>query len=253
MGQSAQRHIGKILLDGRFLSQHDLDCALEEQKHTTELLGHVLVRTGVLTAGEVRVPLLAQEHLGTIDDAVQLAAGERQLLGALLVESGHITAAQLDFVVAEQRRSGEKLGEVFKRLGLLTQRQLDALLEYQLHQTVDHTSPFRLGNVLVASGQITQEQLEEALRRQCLSHKKIGEVLVEAGYIHRSCVKYGVRLQKMVLNAVLAAILSLGMSTGSEASTVGLQWDANTESDLSGYKVYYSADSSTFECWPESF
>jgi hypothetical protein len=29
------------------------------------------------------------------------------------------------------------------------------------------------------------------------------------------------------------------------ASTVTLQWDPNTESDLAGYKVYYKADSST--------
>jgi hypothetical protein len=34
------------------------------------------------------------------------------------------------------------------------------------------------------------------------------------------------------------------MSSGSDASTVLLQWDPNTEQDLAGYKVYYSADSS---------
>lgn len=247
MGQSAKRHIGRILLDGRFLSQQDLDSALREQRHTKELLGQVLVRMGVLTPEDVKVPLIVQENLGSIDDAVQLAVGDRQLLGALLVQSGHITNGQLDLVIAEQRRSGEKLGEVFKRLGVLTQKQLTALLDFQHNQEVEHTSPLRLGNLLVATGHITQQQLESALRQQSISHKKIGEVLVEAGYVSPSRVKYGVRLQKMLLNSVLAAILSFGMSTGSDASTVGLQWDPNSEPGVAGYKVYYSADPATLK------
>jgi hypothetical protein len=48
----------------------------------------------------------------------------------------------------------------------------------------------------------------------------------------------------MLLNAVLAAILSLGMGATGFATTVQLQWDPNTEADLAGYKVYYADDSS---------
>jgi chitinase len=247
MGQPARRHIGRILLDGRFLSQQDLDHALNEQVRTKELLGQVLVRLGVLSADDVRLPLTVQQNLGNVDDAVKLAVGERQLLGALLVQSGHITDEQLNRVIAEQHRSGEKLGVIFKRLGLLTEDQLKALLDFQHNQEVPHSSPLRLGNLLVATGQITRQQLEDALRQQTVTHKKLGEVLVESGYVSPSRIKYGVRLQKMLLNAVLAAIISFGMRSGSEASTVGLQWDPNSEPGVSGYKVYYSADPSTLE------
>ena len=247
MGQSAQRHIGRILLDGRFLSQQDLDHALSEQAHTKELLGQVLVRMGVLEAEDVKLPLIVQQHLGNVDDAVRLAAGERELLGELLIHSGHITGEQLDQVIAEQKRSGERLGEVFKRLGVLTEGQLNALLDFQHSQEVAHASPLRLGNLLVATGHITRQQLENALRQQAVSHKKLGEVLVESGYVNTSSITYGIRLQKMLLNAVLAAVISFGMSTASDASTVGLQWDRNSEPDVSGYKVYYSADPSTLE------
>ena len=247
MAQSARRHIGRILLDGRFLSQQDLDHALNQQARTKELLGQALVRMGVLSAEDVKLPLIVQEHLGSVDDAVKLAVGERQLLGALLVQSGHITDKQLDGAIAVQRSSGEKLGEVFKRLGILTEQQLKALLEFQHSQEVAHSSPLRLGNLLVATGQITPQQLEDALRRQTVTHQKLGEVLVESGYASPGRIKYGVRLQKMLLSAVLAAIISFGMSSGSEASTVGLQWDPNSEPGVSGYKLYYSAEPSTLE------
>jgi len=213
MGQSAKRTIGRILLDGEFLSQHDLDRALEEQKYSRELLGQVLVRMGVLEAEDVAVPLSVQEQLASIDDAVKLAAGERQLLGTLLVQSGQITNTQLDLAIAEQKRSGEKLGEVFKQLGLLTERQLTALLDFQHHQEIAGTSPLRLGELLVGTGYLVREQLDFALHKQAISRKKLGAVLVEEGFVHSSHIEYGIRLQKKLLKAVLTAILSLGMST----------------------------------------
>ncbi|MDU0460511.1 MAG: Ig-like domain-containing protein [Geobacteraceae bacterium] len=246
MVQLIKRHIGQILLDGHFLSNKDLDRALEEQKRTKELLGQVLVRMGVLSEKEVKVPLQVQEHLSHIEDAVKIAAGERQLLGTLLVHSGYISGKQLDQAIAEQKRSGDRLGEVFKRLGLLTDQQLTALLDFQKHQcSVDHTSdgPLRLGELLVATGHISREQLDDALCKQSVSHKKLGKVLVEEGYVRPGLVKYGIHLQKMLVNAALAAILSLAMSGTGQALDVSLQWDPNTEADLAGYKVHYSSGS----------
>jgi chitinase len=247
MEQKVRRHIGQILLDGKFLSSHDLDRALDEQKHTKELLGQVLVRMGVLKERDVKVPLLVQDHLCHIDDAVKIAVGERKLLGALLVQSGHITNQQLDHAIAEQKRSGEKLGEVFTRLGLLTERQLTALLDFQQNQgtSTPAACPLRLGELLIATGYISRTQLDDALQKQTVSHKRLGDVLVEEGYVRPGRVKYGIRLQKMLLNSVLAAILSLGVTNSSSAFTVNLQWDPNTEADLAGYKVYYNADSAS--------
>ena len=244
MGQQIKRHIGRILLDGGFLSNNDIDHALEEQKLTRELLGQVLVRMGVLKARDINAPLLIQNHLSSIDDAVKIAAGERQLLGALLVRSGRITGEQLDRAIAEQKKTGEKLGEVFTRLGMLTERQLAALIEFQHNQGEATSGPLKLGELLVSSGYISRDQLDVALYKQSLSHKKIGEVLVEEGYISPSRIKYGFRLQKMLVNSVLAAILFLGTSVPSIAASVSLQWDPNSETDLAGYRVYYKADSS---------
>ena len=244
MGILIKRHIGRILLDGGFLSNNDIDHALEEQKLTRELLGQVLVRMGVLKARDINAPLLIQNHLSSIDDAVKIAAGERQLLGALLVRSGRITGEQLDRAIAEQKKTGEKLGEVFTRLGMLTERQLDALIEFQHNQGESISGPLKLGELFVSSGYISRDQLDVALYKQSLSHKKIGEVLVEEGYISPSRIKYGFRLQKMLVNSVLAAILFLGTSVPSIAASVSLQWDPNSETDLAGYRVYYKADSS---------
>ncbi|HIJ97079.1 MAG TPA: hypothetical protein HPP94_15350 [Desulfuromonadales bacterium] len=219
MGHSAKYRIGKILVDAGFLNQHHLDSALQEHKLTNERVGETLVRQGVLSAVDIELPLMIQGQLGSIESAAKLAVGERQMLGQLLVQSGHITAEQLDHVIAEQHRSGEKLGEVLQRIGLLTEKQLHGLLVFQQNQDSTDSSPLRLGELLISTGHIARGQLEDALLRQKKSDKNIGDVLIEAGYATPGGIEKCARLQKMLTKSVLAAILAIGMGTEGYAET----------------------------------
>lgn len=56
----------------------------------------------------------------------------RRRLGDLLVEAGMITRDQLEQALREQRRSGERLGKVLARLGLVTEKDILEVLEFQL-------------------------------------------------------------------------------------------------------------------------
>ncbi len=243
MKQLIKRKIGRILLDGGFMSNRELDRALVEQTHTKELLGHVLVRMGVVKERDFKVPLILQRHLNDIEDAVKIAAGERELLGMLLVHSGHITKEQLDQAIAEQKKSGQRLGEVFIRLGMLQERQLTGLLDFQSKQQEHTRNPLRLGELLVATGHISRKQLNDAILKQSITHKKLGEILVDEGYVRPSLVKYGICMQKMLVGSVLAGIISLGGASRGFASSVVLQWDPSTGTEVTGYKVYTSPGS----------
>ncbi|MBJ6801436.1 Ig-like domain-containing protein [Geomonas propionica] len=239
----SRRALGQILLDGKFVSKRALDRALREQKTTHELLGGVLVRMGVLNPEDVAAPLSIQQHLSHMENAVKLAAGDRQLLGALLVQSGRITAQQLDHAIAEQKKSGERLGEVFMRLGILTELQLKGLLDWQQNQAIPAGTPLRLGELLISTGHVTREQLESALAKQGQTGRKLGDILVAEGYVRRSEINHAVRLQKMCVNAVVAAIMAMGMSSAASASSVSLQWDPSPDTAVVGYKVHYQPDS----------
>lgn len=211
MGQSVKCSIGKISMDVGVLSQHDLDIALCEHKLTNERVGETLIRKGMLTEDDLPAPLLVQEHLDSIESAVKLAAGERQVFGQLLIQSGHISSAQLDQAIAEHQRSGELLGNVFKRFGVLSEQQLNGLLAFQQNQGSTHVSPLRLGELMVSTGRVGREQLEDALLTQKQSDKKIGQILLEAGHVTPACIQHCVSLQKMLTKTVLATILALGM------------------------------------------
>lgn len=207
----APRKIGQILLDGGFVSRAALEGALAEQRRTNELLGQVLVRMQVLDPREIQAVLSIQQQLATPEQAVHLAAGVRQTLGALLLQAGRLDQAQLDRALAEQRRTGEKLGAVLVRLGLLSASQLErALIAQQQQGAGGEASPIRLGELLVAAGTITRAQLDLALRKKRESGKKLGEVLVEEGFAQLRQIAACLKLQQKLMTAVAVAALSLG-------------------------------------------
>jgi hypothetical protein len=215
----ARRFIGQILVDGGFVSCRDLYLAVAEQKRTNELLGRVLTRMGILDPVDLKAALTVQEHLASLNDAIKVAAGMRRMLGAMLLQTGSLTEVQLEQALAEQKKSGEKLGEVLVRLGFLTRRQLDAFLDFQQVQGGGHpkAGPLRLGDLMVSAGHLSREKLDVALEKQQGSRKKLGEILVEEGYVRPHQVKQGIRLQQKLLTAVLMAVLAFASTPDAEA------------------------------------
>jgi hypothetical protein len=209
-----KRLIGQILVDGEFVSRQDLERALEQQLHTNESLGEILVRMGVLDHGDLQAALSISRELSSPEKAMKLSAGIRENLGDLLLMAKRITPLQLEQTLDEQHKTGEKLGEIFIRNGLLTRNELNTVLEFQHLQDDKTPSRLRLGEILVATGQISRGQLEDSLAQQRLSQKKIGAILVEAGHLNPQQLSHGLNLQKKLLIAALTALMSLVPFTG---------------------------------------
>jgi hypothetical protein len=207
-----------VLVDGGFVSPGDLARALEERNRTNELLGEVLVRMKAADPEEITAVVSIQSDLASLEDAVRSAAGVRQCLGELLRKARKVTPEQLEEALSEQRRTGEKLGEILVRRGALTKGQLDAVLGFQKCQAGEAPSSvrFRLGEILVATGRITREQLDAVLARQKLTTKNIGDLLVESGAVEPHHLDRGLRLQEMLVTAALVAVLSLAEVAGGQ-------------------------------------
>jgi len=215
-----RRPLGQILLDGEFITPEDLQNALHEQRHTNELLGDILVRMGVLDPHDLRAVLSISGDLSSPDQAVRLAAGVRRLLGELLLLGKRITAQQLNEALEVQHQTEETLGDVFLRLGLISDKELRALLKFQRYQT-DRTKAsdrLRLGEIMVMTNQITRSQLEHALAKQQRTRQNIGDVLIGTGFLRPEQLSQGVRLQKKLLTCALIAILSFGPLSATQSA-----------------------------------
>jgi hypothetical protein len=195
------------------------------------------------------VDLLSQidffAYLDQLDDVLALAAGEPQRLGDLLRAAERITSAQLDETLAEQRRGNRKFGEILIENGLLTERERDAVLEFQKRQSgvTPVSGKFVLGNILVASGEITWDQLESALLHQARTGRRLGEELIEAGYASKGEVEGGLLLQNRLIAYALTVALGLAplvtmvpsaqAAQRSAAMTVSVTVVANAKMEIS--------------------
>lgn len=98
------------------------------------------------------------------------------LIGQRLIEAGYLTDAQLKEALAVQGQTGLLLGEVCLLKGWLTYAQVKECLP-----------PLRskLGERLLAHGCITMEQLWLALLEQRHSGARLGDILVNRGWIRQ--------------------------------------------------------------------
>jgi hypothetical protein len=236
--RSTKRLLGQILIDGDFVAPHHVETALARQKETNEQLGDILMRMGALNPMDLKAVLSVQRHLTSLEDSVKAAAGVRELLGELLVKAKRITPEQLDGALKDQKESGEKLGKILIRLGLLSQNELHAVLMFQHHQegAAPAGEEFRLGEILVTTEQITRKQLEDVLCRQKITNKKIGELLLEAGYVQPHQVAYGLKIQQKLVTAALIAALSMAT-----LGTVQEAYAGSSDGSLTSAKISITA------------
>ena len=119
-----------------------------------------------------------------------------QPLGALLVAKGLLTENQLQWALAEQRRTGRLVGEILVESGTISAFALARMLTEQHGIEIQRPKPepepeaapaaWRpLGKLLVEDGFLTKDQLKQALLRQQESRgrRKLGEILVAEGFL----------------------------------------------------------------------
>lgn len=219
-----KRPIGRILVDAGLVSESKLSEALREQHRTSKMLGEILVAMDTVDRRDLDIALSLQDDLADAGKAVRLAGGIRKMLGELLVLAGRITPEQLEGVLEQQKRTGEKIGQLLVRYGFATQAEIDAVIEIQKSQTAGAglPTPLRLGELLVAAGYISRRQLDDALGSQRETGKQLGEVLVECGACEPAVIGWGVRLQGMLLRAVLIAALSLAAAHAVPVAEAGV-------------------------------
>lgn len=167
-----------------------------------------LSQLGTSLTTELLVRLDIEEYLDELDRALPLKTGQRiQFAELLRAADVSMEAAPGSHPVAKlilPRRAGtaahlSKMDQDFgrpQRNGLLADKK------------------YALGNILVASDQITRAQLEDALRRQLASGRRVGEELIDAGHVSEHQVEHGLFLQRVLIPCALAVAIGLSPAVG---------------------------------------
>ena len=109
-----------------------------------KFFGQYLIERGEVDADQVRA-------------ALDLMDAENRTIGELAVEGKLISKADADKVNVEQRHRDMPFGELAGEMGLLTEEQIDNLVQLQWRTRM------RIGEALVRSGHLGKVRLEELL------------------------------------------------------------------------------------------
>ena len=109
-----------------------------------KFFGQYLIERGEVDADQVRA-------------ALDLMDAENRTIGELAVEGKLISKADADKVNTEQRHRDMPFGELAGEMGLLTEEQIDNLVQLQWRTRM------RIGEALVRSGHLGKVRLEELL------------------------------------------------------------------------------------------
>ena len=114
----------------------------------------------------------------------------------------------------------EDLGEMLVRLGYLTPAEHEIVRKARRNRDAP-TAKLPLGEILVAAGHVSEDQVAEALDRMRVTGRRFGEELVAAGYLSHEHVALALRLQRWIVAAALIAAMvpaNPGLIGSSEAA-----------------------------------
>jgi type IV pilus assembly protein PilB len=160
---AATTRLGELLMAENLVTPAQVDEALRLQAASEDYapLGHILVAQKIITRDQLLSVL--ERHRRS------------SKLGDLLLRNRELTAAQLEAALAEQCRSGQALGEVLIRLGLVSEDRMRQALCRQLHIRF-----FDLDSIIIDPGLRNFVNEKFAMKHRTLPLARVGNLLVVA-------------------------------------------------------------------------
>lgn len=114
--------------------------------------------------------------------SIQQVKRNKRKVGEILLSQGYINQQQLDHALEQHATTGISLGTVLVKLGYIDEDTLNAVLGKQLELNYRK----RIGDLLVDQGYISPQQLANGLAQQKTMGLPLGKCLVKLGYIEES-------------------------------------------------------------------
>ncbi|SIN74661.1 glycosyl transferase family protein [Halodesulfovibrio marinisediminis] len=184
-----RRRLGDLLLDRRFLTVEQLDKALKEKRKTKKKLGEVLIDLGYITEDQLVQTLGIQFRVETQEvdpystpaellELVPTKLAVKYNVYPLVMRDGQLLVATNEMLdEASLRELEQKIGHVV-RLRLASRSDISFAIRRGYERKLTQKDSGFLGKMLVDKGEITSEQLTEALRAQRRQYLPLGEILI---------------------------------------------------------------------------
>jgi len=138
---------------------------------------------------------------------------EWELTGEILVAMGKVNRTQLEHALKVKREGAQALGQILTAMGACKDTQIEHCLKLQHHlQNVDNEGIVLIGTLLVAQKIISDDDLEEVLRKQRVARQPLGRILISMGACTQRDIDdyervFGSTFQQQIDEAAMGAYL----------------------------------------------
>jgi len=214
-------NVGSLLVKEGFVTEEDIESALEIQKKDTEEIkmpfSMILVNKGFLTKQDID-RLIAHPEIQQDIETLILENGlideqglfdclgkkaEDQQIGDMLAKEGHINNDELENILNKQL-DGIKLGKLALKLKMISEKELEEALKFKRYKRAigeilcdlnlitlselnlvfqKYNKHLKLGEILLQQEIVDQETLEKALQEQKFKGETLGKILVRKSLI----------------------------------------------------------------------
>lgn len=215
--------IGGILLNAGLISEKQIESALKEQKYTHMRFGEILLKNGWLSERQLAEGLGTQlgitvysfkdfvpqkTALGKIPEnvAIRLQALplKVQQNGSLLVA----VAEPMDVLAIDELRNIAHMEiEVWIAIPSELRREIPTMYNELYNSSSDLDRCYKktlLGQVLLNADMITEQQLDNVLELQRSSHQRMGDILLQEGYLNERELADGLSQQMKIPTVLLS-------------------------------------------------
>ncbi|MBW7875947.1 MAG: Flp pilus assembly complex ATPase component TadA [Candidatus Cloacimonetes bacterium] len=146
---------------------------------------------------------MSQAQAIKLDSYIKQQLENRDIpIGEILREKGFVTLEQIEEALEKSQKDNIPMGLAVLELGFINQTQLKIALEDQAaikkFQKKRVSNKRKLGDILLASGALTQEQLSAALEFSAAHGMRIGDALVQLGIVTEDELAQSVAEQLMI-------------------------------------------------------
>jgi hypothetical protein len=197
--------VASLLVTEGFVTEEDIESALEIQKKDTEEIkmpfAMLLVNKGFLTRQDID-RLMAHPEIQQDIETLILKNGlideqglfdclgkksEDQLIGDVLAKEGHINNDELENIL-NQQLDGIKLGKLALKLKMISEKELEEALKFKRYRRA-------IGEILCDLNLITLSELNLVFQKYN-KHLKLGEILLQQEIVDEEVLDKALQEQK---------------------------------------------------------
>lgn len=202
------KRLGEILVESGLLTPEQLNRALATAAANQQRLGEALVSIGLLSEIDIARALATQLGLEIV--RLQTMAIFPDILALFprdLLEQYQIVPIRLEpdrLIVATADPTNLQMEDALRTasgydIGFVIALPAD------IKQTLEEATTPKLGMILIQSGKIGPQQVEQALEQAQATGRRLGEVLVDEGLLTQADIAQAVRAQARKLGTILVS------------------------------------------------